>query len=156
GSGGFFGTPDIPVPHGYLPLAVGDFNGDGRPDLAVGGGSAVTLLFNGFPWPSPTPQPMPQPVPAPEPAPSNPPVINVTSGFGVRRRFIQQGQHWSFRLTLTNFSGQTLKDLKAVIVPLGHKTKLLHPHGFSSTLLPGLPFEYVLPSTLAPGQSTSL
>jgi len=72
-------------------LAVGDYNGDGRPDLAVGhsihnsdpGGIAVLLNSGGWqpgalppapdpPSPGPAPSPAPGPKPQPQPAPHSP------------------------------------------------------------------------------------
>src|SRR5262249_15416318 len=62
GSGGFATVPDVAAGDGPLSVAVGDFNRDGKPDLAVVNGNSNTLsgLLNTFPRPSPPPSPPPQ------------------------------------------------------------------------------------------------
>jgi hypothetical protein len=61
GHGGFAVEPDVPVGNRPLSVAVGDFNGDGKPDLAVAnaGSNTVSVLLNTFPNPAP-PAPPPQ------------------------------------------------------------------------------------------------
>jgi hypothetical protein len=52
GKGGFTEAPGSPFPAGRNPesVAVGDFNGDGKPDLAIAnqGSNNVTVLLNSY------------------------------------------------------------------------------------------------------------
>src|SRR5262249_31426690 len=56
GTGFFTGAPDVAV-GSPSSVAVGDFNGDGKPDLAVAnrGSNTVTVLLNSVPAPPPAP-----------------------------------------------------------------------------------------------------
>ncbi len=69
GAGGFTAASGSPFTVGSQPssVAVGDFNRDLKPDLAVAnqGSDSVTVLLNGIQTPPPTPTPTPAPTPIP-------------------------------------------------------------------------------------------
>jgi FG-GAP-like repeat/RTX calcium-binding nonapeptide repeat (4 copies)/FG-GAP repeat len=52
-------------------VGIGDFNNDGKPDLAVPKYTGtISILLNNFNFPGPTPTPAPAPTPTPAPAPT--------------------------------------------------------------------------------------
>ncbi|MDQ3749603.1 MAG: VCBS repeat-containing protein [Acidobacteriota bacterium] len=77
GAGGFSAATIFPVGNGPRSVTTGDFNGDGRLDLAVANASStfVSVLLNtcvNNPTPTPTPPPTPTPTPPPTPTPTPP------------------------------------------------------------------------------------
>src|SRR5262245_60951852 len=182
GRGHFTTTGNLSAGPGGI-VAAGDFNGDGKPDLAEADNKGIELWQGdgrgGF-----------AAVPGSPFAPGNGfvtvgdfngdgktdlaavnsdqntisvllnqstrDVIDVTSRVGVHSRINRHGHRWRYRLTLTNASEVTLNNLKAVVLLATRKAKLKGFDGISSSLAPGRPFVGVAPSTLLPCQSATL
>jgi hypothetical protein len=94
GNGGFAIEPDVPVGNRPLSVAVGDFDGDGKPDLAVAnnGSNTVSVLLNTFP----------------NPTPPAPPVQIAAAAFrrrGVSRVRVRDAATGALRGVLTPFRG---------------------------------------------------
>src|SRR5205823_614511 len=73
GLGGFSGSTEINVGANPSSVAIGDFNGDGKQDLAVANYSSHTVsirLGQCIPVPTPTPTPTSTPTPSPSPTPT--------------------------------------------------------------------------------------
>jgi hypothetical protein len=107
GAGGFTAAPDVAV--GDLPdsVAVGDFNGDGRADLATAnyGTNNVTVLLNAAPDPPVlTPTPTPPAPPAPSPPPRQIAAVVVRQK-GVARVRVLDAATGAERGVLTPFAG---------------------------------------------------
>jgi uncharacterized protein (UPF0548 family) len=97
GDGTFTNAPDVPVGITPASVAVGDFNGDGKPDLAVANedSNTVTVLLNTFPGPPPPP-----------PSVAPPQVVAVAfRRKGVARVRVQDAATGAVRGVLTPFHG---------------------------------------------------
>jgi hypothetical protein len=83
GDGTFQAPQAFAVDHNPLGLAVGDFNGDGFPDLATANFSNssgdVSVLINAADWPAPPGAASPPP-PLPTPSPQTPPPFRTVAG----------------------------------------------------------------------------
>jgi hypothetical protein len=107
GAGGFTAAPDVAVGDGPASVAVGDFNGDGRADLATAnlGSNTVTVLLNAAPdRPVPPPSPPPTPTPLPPPPPRQIAAVVVRQK-GVARVRVRDAATGAERGVLTPFPG---------------------------------------------------
>jgi FG-GAP-like repeat/RTX calcium-binding nonapeptide repeat (4 copies)/FG-GAP repeat len=82
----FANKVDFPTGNSPSSIGIGDFNNDGKPDLAVSKfGGTISILLNNFNVPTPEPAPAPTPAPAPEllstptPAPAPTPTPELVS-----------------------------------------------------------------------------